>query len=58
MDLLLDHGAYVNCRSRDGRTPLMFAVAKGHREAALLLLQRDANRFALASYGPFRKSDD
>lgn len=48
MDRLLNHGASVYARSREGeQTPLMFAAANGHLDAVKLLLNSGANRFAL-----------
>jgi ankyrin repeat protein len=48
MDRLLNHGASVYARSREGeQTPLMFAAANGHVDAVKLLLSSGANRFAL-----------
>lgn len=48
MDRLLNHGASVYARSREGeQTPLMFAAANGHLDAVKLLLGAGANRFAL-----------
>ena len=51
MEVVIEHGAYVNCRSHDTRTPLMLAAAKGHHQAALLLLQHNVNRFATDDQG-------
>ena len=48
MDRLLNHGASVYARSREGEwTPLMYASANGHGQAVQLLLNAGANRFAL-----------
>ncbi|MFT5188402.1 MAG: ankyrin repeat protein [Verrucomicrobiales bacterium] len=47
MEALIEQGAYVNCRSHDNQTPLMYAAGKGHQEAVQLLLRHHANRFAL-----------
>lgn len=41
--LLLEHGADVNARSREGVTPLMFAVQQGDRDTAKVLLAAGAN---------------
>src|SRR6266567_9544324 len=42
--LLLDHGADVNARSSDLRTPLMIAARRpGNTHAVKLLLERGAN---------------
>ena len=49
--VLIERGAYVNCRSHDTQTPLMHAAGKGHVEATQLLLRHYANRFALDEDG-------
>jgi hypothetical protein len=41
--LLLDHGADVNSRSKDGWTPLHYAAAFGYADVARLLLERGAD---------------
>ena len=51
LEALVERGAYVNCRSRDTQTPLMFAAGNGHLEATQLLLRHHANRFALDEEG-------
>ncbi len=40
--VLLEHGADVNARSRDGYTPLNFATQKGSKEGVALLLEKGA----------------
>jgi ankyrin repeat protein len=47
IDLLLLHGADVNSRSSEFQTPLMYAAAEGHLQAAKVLLERGSNRLAL-----------
>jgi hypothetical protein len=47
IDQLLNHGAYVNTRSPANQTPLMIAAQGGHTDAVKLLLQNQANPFAL-----------
>ena len=51
LEALIERGAYVNCRSHDTQTPLMYAAGKGHLEATQLLLRHHANRFALDDDG-------
>ncbi len=51
LEVLIERGAYVNCRSHDTQTPLMYAAGKGHMEATQLLLRHHANRFALDDNG-------
>lgn len=46
LEALLIRGAYVNCRSQDEHTPLMYAAGKGHQAAVHVLLRHHANRFA------------
>jgi ankyrin repeat protein len=41
--VLLDHGAEVDSRAEDGRTPLMLAANKGDNELVSLLLQAGAD---------------
>ena len=41
--LLLERGAEVNARNRDGRTPLHDAAVSGHREMAELLIAAGAD---------------
>ena len=41
--VLLDHGAEVDSRAEDGRTPLMLAANKGDQEIVSLLLQAGAD---------------
>ena len=41
--VLLDHGAEVDSRSEDGRTPLMLAANKGEKDLVSLLLQAGAD---------------
>ncbi|MBS1911588.1 MAG: ankyrin repeat domain-containing protein [Bacteroidetes bacterium] len=40
--MLLDHGADVNARRKDGRTPYLLAVRCGHPDLARLLAERGA----------------
>jgi hypothetical protein len=40
---LLDHGADINARDADGNTPLLFYLWNGFWDAAVLVLERDAN---------------
>ncbi len=47
IDQLLNHGAYINTRSPQNLTPLMIAAQAGHRDAVRLLLQNQANPYAL-----------
>src|SRR5215208_3312004 len=48
---LLERGADVNARDRDGDTALMFAAFKGHGLIVALLLQYGANVYARARNG-------
>ncbi len=48
---LLEQGADVNARDRDGDTALMFAAFKGHGLIVALLLQYGANVYARARNG-------
>ncbi len=48
---LLEGGADVNARDRDGDTALMFAAYKGHALVVALLLQYGANVYARARNG-------
>jgi ankyrin repeat protein len=48
---LLEQGADVNARDRDGDTALMFAAFKGHALIVSLLLQYGANVYARARNG-------
>ena len=41
--ILLDHGAEVDTRAEDGRTPLMLAANKGDTDLVSLLLQAGAD---------------
>ena len=41
--VLLDHGAEVDSRAEDGRTPLMLAANKGDKDLVSLLLQAGAD---------------
>jgi len=43
LKLLLDHGAKVDARDREERTPLMLACRSGHVEAATILLDHGAD---------------
>ncbi|MCB1065242.1 MAG: ankyrin repeat domain-containing protein [Verrucomicrobiae bacterium] len=47
IDQLLNHGAYINTRSPEDLTPLMIAAQAGHEDAVKLLLQSQANPYAL-----------
>ncbi|MEM7145681.1 MAG: ankyrin repeat domain-containing protein [Verrucomicrobiota bacterium] len=49
MDVLLNHGAYVNARSPNNQTALMIAAMNGHEDGVRLLLHNGANRYALDS---------
>ena len=40
---VLDHGGQVDIRAKDGTTPLLFYVANGRWDAALLMLDRGAD---------------
>jgi hypothetical protein len=46
MEVLMEQGAYVNCRSGDGLTPLMYAARYGHLAACRLLVGHHADRYA------------
>ena len=48
---LLEQGADVNARDKDGDTALMFAAFKGHTLVVALLLQYGANVYARARNG-------
>jgi ankyrin repeat protein len=48
---LLERGADVNARDRDGDKALMFAACKGHALIVALLLQYGANVYARARNG-------
>jgi ankyrin repeat protein len=48
---LLEGGADVNARDRDGDTALMFAAFRGHALVVALLLQYGANVYARARNG-------
>ncbi|MGY8641608.1 MAG: ankyrin repeat domain-containing protein [Verrucomicrobiales bacterium] len=47
IDQLLNQGAYINTRSPDNQTPLMISAQHGHQDAVRLLLQNQANPYAL-----------
>ena len=49
--MLLEAGADVNARDRDGDTALMFAAFKGHMLIVHLLLAHGANAAAAANNG-------
>ena len=44
--LLLDHGADIDARAKDGRTSLIQASAKGNFDVVQLLVERKANLHA------------
>jgi len=44
---LLNQGAYINTRSPESQTPLMIASQNGHVEAVRVLLQNQANPYAV-----------
>src|SRR5215216_3138954 len=48
---LLERGADVNARDKDGDTALMFAAFRGHALIVALLLQYGANVYARARNG-------
>jgi ankyrin repeat protein len=48
---LMERGADVNARDRDGDTALMFAAFRGHALVVALLLQYGANVYARARNG-------
>ncbi|HEX8352357.1 MAG TPA: ankyrin repeat domain-containing protein [Pyrinomonadaceae bacterium] len=48
---LLERGAEVNARDKDGDTALMFAAYRGHALVVALLLQYGANVYARARNG-------
>jgi ankyrin repeat protein len=48
---LLERGADVNARDKDGDTALMFAAFRGHALVVALLLQYGANVYARARNG-------
>lgn len=41
--LLLEKSANVNCKDNNGRTPLSWAVKKGHEAIVKLLLEKGAD---------------
>ncbi|RYH30114.1 ankyrin repeat domain-containing protein [archaeon] len=41
--LLLDHGAYINDRSNNGKTPVLWAALWGHKSVVEHLIERKAN---------------
>jgi ankyrin repeat protein len=41
--LLIQHGADINAADKDGRTPLMTAIVRGHVSVAVALLQANAS---------------
>ncbi|UNI18714.1 hypothetical protein JDV02_004967 [Purpureocillium takamizusanense] len=43
-EMLLQHGADVNCMTKSGWTPLMLAAEQGHRGVIRVLLNHDADR--------------
>ena len=42
--LLIKHGSDLNARSRDGRTPIMYAAMKGFIPAMEILLENGADK--------------
>ena len=51
VEWLLDHGAEVNAKDKNGDTPLHFAAFFGHRDVAELLLANQAEINAKDSNG-------
>ena len=47
IDQLINHGAYINTRSPENMTPLMISAQAGNEDAVKLLLQNQANPYAL-----------
>lgn len=47
IDQLMNHGAYINTRSPENMTPLMISAQTGNEDAVKLLLQNQANPYAL-----------
>ncbi len=43
IELLVKSGAYVNCKDKDGYTPLMLAAQEGYDASVLFLLKKGAN---------------
>ena len=51
LQLLLDHGADVNCRANGGYTPLHLAAFTGHTDCVRVLLENSANISETDDYG-------
>ena len=43
IQLLLKHGAHINCKSKDGITPILEAASNGHKNVVKLLLKEGAD---------------
>ena len=51
IQMLIDAGAYVNCKDADGYTPLMFAAQEGYVKSVEYLLKKGANINAESKIG-------